>query len=256
MAEKIFPDSKPTAVNPATATATATATNVNRSFAANKPHLYNAARPVYRSHPHRSRRSCYCYCCLWIIFIILLSSILAAVSGGVLFLLYRPHRPAFTVSSLEISQLNLTSSDQLTARFNLTVTVRNPNKNIVFHYDVVSVSVNSNGVVVGDGSIPAFVTAKESSTTLKTGVRVKRVDVNGGLKSDLKKNKSLPLEIVMDSKVKVKIGSHVSKKAPIRVVCGGIKAVATTGESPTTTAMTSNAKCTVDLRIKIWKWTI
>ncbi|XP_024972124.1 NDR1/HIN1-like protein 6 [Cynara cardunculus var. scolymus] len=234
MAEKIFPDTKPTAVkgSGATANATTTTANVNTTFSASKPQIYNAARPVYRSRPHRSRRSCYCYCCLWIIFIILLSTILAAIAGGILFLLYRPHRPSFSVSSLQLSRFNLTT------RFNLTVTARNPNKNIVFYFDSVSVSINSKGGVIGDGTIPAFVTAKKSSTILKTAVRAQRVD-------DLKENKSLALKIELDSKVKVKIGSHMSKKAAIRVVCDGIKALAT-----------SNAECTVDLRIKIWKWTI
>ncbi|KAI3512534.1 hypothetical protein L1887_19850 [Cichorium endivia] len=75
--------SKPTAVKAAAAPSTVDA---NCSFPASKAQIYNAARPVYRSHPHRSRRSCYCfcYCCLWIIFTILLLIIISALACGVL----------------------------------------------------------------------------------------------------------------------------------------------------------------------------
>ncbi|KAI3806828.1 hypothetical protein L1987_22743 [Smallanthus sonchifolius] len=244
MADKIFPASK-SATNPSVAAAAAAA----------KPQIYNAARPVYRSHPHRNRRSCYCYCCLWIIFIIMLLIVISAIAAAVVFLLYRPHRPSFSVSNLQISQFNLTSSNQLNTRFNLTLAASNPNNKMTFYYDPVSVSVNSNGVDVGDGSIPAFVAAKKSTKTLKAVVRGENVDYKSDLKSDLKEKKSLLLKIEMNAKVKVKIGRCESKKAHVRVVCDGIKAVDPRGESATA-AVIKNSKCKVDLRIKIWKWTI
>ncbi|KAI3822723.1 hypothetical protein L1987_10320 [Smallanthus sonchifolius] len=56
------------------------------------------------------------------------------------------------------------------------------------------------GVDVGDGSIPAFVAAKKSTTTLKTVVRGENIDYNGDLKSDLKEKKSLPLKVEMNAK--------------------------------------------------------
>ncbi|KAL4560047.1 hypothetical protein LXL04_032195 [Taraxacum kok-saghyz] len=250
MAEKVIPASKTTAMKAAAAAAPSMA-NVNSPLPASKAQPYNAARPVYRPHPHRSRRSCYCYCCLWIIFIILLSAIICALASGVLYFLYRPHRPSFTISSLRLSQFNLTSSNQLTTRFDFTVVARNPNKKIVFYYDPVPVSIHSQGVDVGDGLIPGFVSAKKSTTTLRTFVRGQSVVENGEFKSDLKK-KSLPLKIEMGAKVKVKIGSRTTKRAHVRVVCDGIKAAVPTGES----VRMPDAKCKVDLRIKIWKWTI
>ncbi|KAK9075384.1 hypothetical protein SSX86_003707 [Deinandra increscens subsp. villosa] len=95
--------------------------------------------------------------------------VIAVVAGGVVYVLYRPHRPTFSVSALHICQLNLTSSNKLTTKFNFIVTARNPNKKIVFYYDPVSVSFNSNGVDVGDGSIPAFTMGKKNTTTSANG---------------------------------------------------------------------------------------
>lgn len=259
MAEKIYPASKPnTGPTPAAPTGAGNGNgNGNPAFPATKAQMYNATRPVYRPQPRRSRRSCCCSCCLWITFVILLLIVIAAIAGGVVYVLYRPHRPSFSVSSLHVSQFNLTSSDKLTTKFNFTISARNPNKKIVFFYDPVSVSFNSKDVDVGDGLIPAFTMGKKNTTMLRTTVSTtgQTVDDNSALKSDLKSKKSLPLKIQLDTKVKAKIGSFKTKKVPIRVTCEGIKAAAPTGKTATT-ATTSDAKCKVDLRIKIWKWTI
>ncbi|XP_076925380.1 NDR1/HIN1-like protein 13 [Bidens hawaiensis] len=245
MSEKIHP--KP----PTGITTTAAGGNTN------KAQIYNSTRPVYRPQPRRSRRSCCCSLCLWLTFTLLILIILAAVAGGVFYVLYRPHRPSFTVSSLQVSQFNLTSSNQLHTKFNFTVTARNPNKKIEFDFNPVSVSIDSDRVDVGDGTIPAFVMPKKNTTKLRAIVSTtgQTVDNNSNLKSDLKNKKSIPLTIQLDTKVKVKIGSLKTKKVPIRVVCDGIRVTAPSGNA-STTASTSGVKCKVDLRIKIWKWTI
>lgn len=75
------------------------------------------------------------------------------------------------------------------------------------------------------------------------------------MKSNLKNKNSLPLKIQLDTKVKVKIGGMKTKKVGVRVKCDGIKATVPTGKTATA-ATTSKVKCKVDLRFKIWRWTI
>ncbi|KAM7480555.1 hypothetical protein LguiA_028768 [Lonicera macranthoides] len=255
MTDRVYPTAKP-AVNGTTTTAAAG----NPSFPANKAQLYNTTRPAYRPQPRpRRRRSCCCSLCLWITLTILLLILLAAIAGAVVWVLYRPHRPNFTVSSLQISQFNLTSSSQLNSKFNFTITAKNPNKKIQFYYDPITISMFSDAVPVGQGSLPGFVHPTKNSTTLKTIIASTGEAIDSAqstvLKSDLKNKKSLPLKIRLDTKVKVKIGALKTKKVRVRVTCGGIKASVPTGKSATT-ASTSDAKCKVDLRIKIWKWTV
>lgn len=74
------------------------------------------------------------------------------------------------------------------------------------------------------------------------------------LRSDLKKKNGVPLKIELDTKVEVKMGGLKSKKVGIRVTCEGIKGSVPKGKSPSV-ASVSHAKCKVDLRIKLWKWT-
>nr|XP_004235596.1 NDR1/HIN1-like protein 13 [Solanum lycopersicum] len=266
MADRVYPAAKPAVPNgtaaPAPAPAAAAAANggANQTFPANKAQLYNAARPTYRPMPpprRKHRRSCCCCCCLFITLFIITIVLLAAIAGAIFWVLYRPQRPSFSVSTLQVSQLNLTST-KLASKFSLTVVARNPNKKISFFYDPINISFNSADVDIGDGSLPAFTHNRKNTTTLKTVVSSsgKNLDDSAisNLKSKLKNKKSLPLEIKLDTKVKVKVGSLKTKKVGIRVKCSGIKITVPSGKTPTK-ATTSNVKCKVDLRIKIWKWT-
>lgn len=117
----------------------------------------------------------------------------------------------------------------------------------------------ASSVEIGNGSIPAFVSEHKNQTVFK-GVKVSMtqqyIDADSvtGLRSDLKKKSGVPLKLILDTKVKVKMGKLKSKKVGIRVTCEDIKGVSPKGKSPSV-ANVSNSKCKVDLRIKIWKWT-
>ncbi|KAE8696396.1 Kinase superfamily protein isoform 1 [Hibiscus syriacus] len=219
---------------------------------------YGAARPLYRPQTKRHRRSCCCSCCLWTTVAILAIILLAAIATAILYVLYRPHRPTFTVSSLKISTLNITSSSKLITDINLNVAAKNPNKRLVYTYDPIAVSPTMNdGIEIGDGSFRSFVHGTKNTTHLKAAITSsgsQELDDGsaGKLKAGLKSKKGLPLKMKLDTKVKAKMGALKTPKVGIRVVCEGIKATAPEGKSATI-ASTSNAKCKVDLRIKIWK---
>lgn len=256
MTDRVYPATKPAANGTTPAAAAA-----NPTFPPTKAQLYNTTRPVYRPQAlskRRHRRSCCCSCCLWTTLFIILILILVAIAGAVLWVLYRPHRPSFSVSSLQLSQFNLTSTG-VTSKFNVTLLARNPNKKIKFFYDPINVSILSDGVDIGDGSFPSFEHGTKNTTTLKAVISSSGQSLDSTqistLKSDLKNQNGLPLTIQLNTKVKVKVGGLKTKKIGIRVTCEGIKLAVPTGKTPTS-ATTSNIKCKVDLRIKIWKWTV
>ncbi|CAN1837150.1 NDR1/HIN1-like protein 13 [Linum perenne] len=257
MAERVYPAKPATATPPLPPPTTATA-----AFPATKSQLYGANRPAYRPQPQRkfrSRRSCCCRLCFWTTLIFLSLILLAAIAGSAVYLIYRPHRPTFTVSGLKISALTVSSSSQLTSNIAVNITARNPNKNTVFVYDSVQVSVFSSkdGIELGSGEVPAFVHGKKNSTLLKVSIRggQKLEDAAAGkLRKELKGRNGVGLRIVVDTKVKVKIGGMKTPKMAIRVSCDGVKASPSTGKSPTIGSV-SGADCGVDLRVKIWKWT-
>ncbi|PIN04792.1 hypothetical protein CDL12_18093 [Handroanthus impetiginosus] len=260
MNDKIYPSAKPAkpAANGATAVANGGA---NPTFPTTKAQLYNATRPAYRPQPpprRRHSRGCCCSCCLWTTLLILLLLLLAAIAGAVFYVLYRPHRPSFSVSSLQLSRFNLTDRS-LNSAFNFSLTARNPNKKISFSYDQITVKIFSGDIDIGDGVFPGFIHGRKNVTTMRTVVSSSNNPFPDGtdispLKSSLK-SKNLPLKIQLDTKVKVKIGKINTKKLKIRVTCDGIKISTPTGKTATL-AKTSNVKCKVDPRVKIIKWTV
>lgn len=247
-ADKVYPSANPSAVNGAAA-----------SFPASKPQP-PYQRPPYRPPPppkrRRDGRSCCCKCCLWTTFIIVLILLIVAVAGAVFYALYRPHRPSFTVTSLQLTRFNLTDT-ALTSAFNVSIGARNPNSKISFFYDDISVTVLSGGVDIGDGTFPAFSQGKKNVTALKS-VITKSIDPTSAgidvtsLKSSFK-SRSLPIEIRLETKVKAKAGKIKTKKIGIRVTCYGIRVSVPTGNT-TTSVTTTNMTCKVDPRVKVIKW--
>ncbi|GMN36002.1 hypothetical protein TIFTF001_005676 [Ficus carica] len=267
MTDRVHPSSKPTANGNGNVNGTvpAAAPNGATNPAATKPQLRQPYRPQPQYQHRRRRRSgrgiC-CCCCFWSILILLGLALLAAIAGAAVYVLYHPHRPQFTVTSLRIARLNLTtasdsSSSHLTTLLNLTIASKNPNSHVIFFYDPFSLTCSSNSVQIGNGTIPSFISDKKNETTFRTIVSASLdldTDSTTSLRSDLKRKTGIPLEIQMDTKVRVKMENLKSKKVGIRVTCDGIKGVAPKGKTPTV-ATVSDAKCKVDLRIKIWKWT-
>ncbi|KAI3425667.1 uncharacterized protein J3R85_009972 [Psidium guajava] len=250
MTDKVFSSTKP-----------ATA---NGSFPATKGQLYGgAARSNYRPQPEKSRRrrGCCCRCCLWTTVAFLVLLLLIGVAAAAFYAIYRPHRPTFTVSSLKVSYINVTSSSStISSKFDLTVSARNPNSKLVYIYSPILVSVvgADGNVPLGGATIPSFVHGKKNTTVLKTSIASNGEEVDSSsassLKSGLKSKNGLALKIRLDTKVKVKIGGLKTPRVGIRVTCGGIRATApAAGKSASTTG---NAKCEVDTRVRIWHWTL
>lgn len=255
MADKVYPSSTKPATNGTAAT--------KPSFPATKAQQYGATRPAYRPQPASRKRSrgCCCACVLWTTVVIFILIVLAAIAGGIIYALYRPHRPTFVVSGLKISSLNLTSTSHLTTNINLNITTRNPNKKLVYTYNPITISVTTekDGVLVGSGSLPPFVHGTKNTTFLRASITSSGVQLDDKsgtkLSSDLKNRGGVALKLELETKVKVKMGGMNTPKARIRVRCQGIKAAVPSGKLATT-ASVSNAKCKADLRIKIWKWTL
>ncbi|KAL3650749.1 hypothetical protein CASFOL_007152 [Castilleja foliolosa] len=240
-----------------------------------KSHPYNLARHPYRPtpvtrprHKHENRRitcrRCCCLTCFWSILILIAILLLAAIAAAALYVLYHPHRPIFSVTSLKISAFNLTTtpaddSTHLSTRMNVTLSVRNPNKSkITYLYGPMTITVQSNSIDLSNGTIANFTSSPGNISILHTTMAMNSIvwdaDSVKSLKSDLKRKRGLPMEIVVDTTVGVKMEKLKVKKVGIRIRCGRIHGVMPKGKN-VTSSKTANAECTVDLKIKILKWT-
>lgn len=262
MSDRVYPSAKPTAPAAAVVSGGTTA-------APAKLQLYNPNRHPYRPNPiphrHRRSRSGYlCCCCFWTTLTLILIVLIASIAACAAYLIYSPRRPAFSVAAARISQFNLiTAADgttHLSSAVNLTVTAKNPNKKqITYSYDPISIFIYSNDALIVNGSLPSFVsypndTPKILLAKLSSTSALIDVDWVAGLRSDLKRKNGLPLKIEIDTDVVVKMGKFKTKKVGIRVICEDIKGILPKGKSVSSSS-TTNAKCMVDIRIKVWKFT-
>ncbi|KAJ7958361.1 Late embryogenesis abundant protein [Quillaja saponaria] len=267
MTDQVYPSSKPTTNGTnGTAPPPAGTAATNSKPAATKSHLYNPTRQHYRpqSQYHRrsrSNRNLCCCCCFWTILILLALALLASIVGAALYILYRPHRPEFSITNLRIAKMKLAispdSTSHLTSLLNLTLIAKNPNNHLIFYYDPFTVTSLSNSVQIGNGSLPAFTSDKKNETSFRAIILSDSQDLDTdsvtSLRSDLKK-KGFPIKIQMDTRVKLKMEWLKLKKVGIRVTCEGIKGFVPNGKSPSV-ASVSDTKCKVDLRVKVWKFT-
>ncbi|KAL0311874.1 UNVERIFIED_CONTAM: hypothetical protein Sradi_5586700 [Sesamum radiatum] len=273
MTDRVYPSAKPngtTHPNPA-AHLTPPSTLPGQSPRPLQPHAAPLPPTPTSRHRHKHQRQfscrrCFCLTCFWSILILIAILLLAAIAAAAFYVLYRPHRPLFSVTSVKISTFNLTTtpsddSTHLTTKINITLSAKNPNKKIIFLYDPMSITVLSNSVNLSNGSFANFTNSPDNISIIHTSMglnsQVLDADSLNSLKSDLKRKNGLPMEIVMDTMVGVKLEKLKMKKIGIRVKCDGIHGLVPKAKKTVTPAVanTSNAKCKVDLRIKIFKWT-
>ncbi|GAB2293377.1 hypothetical protein Dimus_027576 [Dionaea muscipula] len=248
----------PTAPPPTGGTTTSTAPS-----APNPATTYNGNRPPYVAEPlqtnqarwnRRRRRGCCCLCILWTILLIFILLILIAITCLVLYFVYRPEVPTFTVTSLRIAEFNLT---QFATKLNLTVTARNPNRKIKFYYDPTQVSIFSGDIDVGDGIFPGYVQGTKNSTVLFSVAQTDGPSITYGdaatLRSEIEDGNGLDLKLVMRTKLRLKVGGLKTVRFGIRVTCDGIIAEAPNGKLNGDVAVIDGGNCKGKWRIKIWK---
>lgn len=206
----------------------------------------------------KNRRGCCGRCCLWTTVAVLVLLLLIAAAVAVFYIIYRPHRPSFSVTSFSVAYLNATSSG-VNSKFSLEVTARNPNKKLVYIYSPISVRVLASDIDVGNGNMPSLVHGKRNTTVLRSSVTSSSQPLDSEslskLKSAVKATNGVPLKLKLDTKVKVKAGSLKTPRIRIRVTCDGIRAQTPASGKAPAVASTASAKCKVHTRIKIWKWT-
>ncbi|KAL7608240.1 hypothetical protein Lser_V15G10432 [Lactuca serriola] len=271
MTDRVYPSSKPNGNTTAATTNTRLPPPPSKAQQPNR-HPYRPNSVTNQRTRRRSRRGCFCLCCFWSVLIITLLILISAIAGCILYLLYRPHRPTFSIASLKISEFNLTTTaddtTRLTSNLNLTISTRNPNKKITFYYDSISITCLSEGTQVANGNFAnSFVSNPNNITIIRSSLssnsQLLETETVNRMRSDLKKKSGLPLKLLLDTKVRVKIESIRSKKIGIRIKCEGIHSLIPKGgsgnsrnsSSSSVAATVSAAKCKLDLRIKIWKWT-
>ncbi|VFQ99753.1 unnamed protein product [Cuscuta campestris] len=172
----------------------------------------------------RKRRSCCRRCLCWTCCSLLLAVLAVAVSAAVLFLVFRPKLPKYSVDSLTISQLSLSpDNNTLSAAFRVSITARNPNKKIGIYYRSGSrLRVAYAGTDLCEGPFPEFYQGHRNTTVVNVALTGQTTDASGLLRSMQTQQQTegiVPLDLRAKVPVRVKIGKLKMMKWKFLVKC-------------------------------------
>ncbi|XP_074285555.1 NDR1/HIN1-like protein 13 [Silene latifolia] len=177
-----------------------------------------------KRNPNRNYcRSCICY----MISIILLLIILLGITFGILYLIYRPKIPTYTINGIQIKGVNLTAAKvtatTITPVFNITVKTDNRNGKISIYYEQGSkINIYRDGVNFCDGELPAFYQPPKSVTVFSTELSGSGIVLSKSALEKLlnqQKNGKVPLEMDVKVPVRIKLGSVKFWTMTVKVKC-------------------------------------
>jgi hypothetical protein len=178
--------------------------------------------PVMHSRPPK-RRSCCCKCFCWTISLLLLLVIIIGIAVGILFLVFRPKLPNFSVDKLQITQFNISSDDSLYSTFDVTVTATNPNKKIGIYYEGGSqISGWYTDTQLCEGALPKFYQGHRNTTVLilaLTGQTQNATNLVNELNQQKQETGNIPLSLKVNQPVRIKLGKLKLFKIKFRVRC-------------------------------------
>lgn len=168
----------------------------------------------------RGRSSC-CCCFIWLCSILATITVILGFAVLIFWLVVQPRAPKYQVDNVRIDGLDFTSNT-LTTVTTFQVMARNPNKKIGIYYDRIHVKVETDGLNLGEGDLPTFYQGHKNTTyidgTLNSGV----LQIDQATQTVLlaaQNEGKVPLDLHVDVKARVKIGSWKSRKFTVKVRC-------------------------------------
>lgn len=181
------------------------------------------ARRMQKLARRKPRRSCCCRCICWSLALLLLLIFLLAATAGVLYLIFRPQAPKYSVDSIAISGFNLTSLSSISPEFDVTIRAQNPNKKIGIYYETgSSVSVYYSDVDLCNGALPAFYQPSKNVTVFQMALKGSSILLTSSVHSALlaqQKSGTVPFKLNLKAPVKIKVGAVKTWTITVKVKC-------------------------------------
>lgn len=187
--------------------------------------LYTA--PVTSSPPPETnrpqkKRSRWCRCFCWTFLALILLIIVLAAIVGILYLIFRPKIPHYSVDNLNVTSFSLNNNLTAEASFDVTVTSRNPNKRIGLYYlDGSEITAWYNTTQLCNGSYPVFYQGHRNTTVvhlLLSGKPTLTNELVSGVQSQLATG-SIPILVRGHVPVKIKFGALKLFKITGKIRC-------------------------------------
>lgn len=175
-----------------------------------------------------SRKSPCCLCLCWLIGLLVIFVVLLGIAAGILYLVFKPRAPSYSVDAIEISGLNLTAATDSSALkfspvFNVTVRADNPNDKIGIYYrSGSSVEIYYLEVKLSNGVLPVFYQPTNNLTVFPTVLKGSGIELTSMMKSSMMLAQSrgdVPLGLKIRAPVRIKVGSVTMWTMTVKVDC-------------------------------------
>ncbi|KAE9612031.1 hypothetical protein Lal_00048918 [Lupinus albus] len=178
--------------------------------------------PSLQHYAIPKRRSCFCKCMCWTLFLFVLIIIILAATLGILYIVFKPKLPNYSVETLRISDLRLNFDMSLYAKFDVKITANNPNKKIGIYYEKGGkMSVWYTNTRLCEGSIPKFYQGHQNKTVLNVSLNG-QVQAGSTLMAALQqqhKTGQVPLVLKVHAPVAIKLGRLKLRKVKVLGEC-------------------------------------
>ncbi|KAF4356735.1 hypothetical protein F8388_010957 [Cannabis sativa] len=177
--------------------------------------------PTIQAIPAK-KRNCCCKCVCWTIGLLVLLLIIIAATAGILYKIFQPKLPNYSVNSLKISDLRLNFDMTLYAKFDVKITANNPNKKIGIYYKKGGkLSVWSTKTKLCEGSLPNFYQGHQNKTVLNIAL-TGQTQYGNTLMTALQEQQRtgrIPLDLKVHAPVAIKLGKLKLRKVKVTGGC-------------------------------------
>ncbi|KAI3732876.1 hypothetical protein L1987_64087 [Smallanthus sonchifolius] len=157
----------------------------------------------------KSGFSC-CKCICWSLCALITLIIILGATIGILYIVFKPKVPRYSVDRLTISQLTLNLDLSLYARFNVQITAINPNKKIgIFYQKGSHLSVWYKNTNLCQGSLPIFYQGQLNKTVIHVALAGQN-QYGRTLMAALQEQQQtgrIPLDLKVNVPVKIQLGN-------------------------------------------------
>lgn len=193
-----------------------------------KEQIFNFPPPEnqkkYRSlSNNKPRRSCCRVCFCYTIALLLIFILALAIATGVIYLVFRPEAPNYSVSEIAIRGMNLTSLAPISPQFDVTVRADNKNRKIgIYYLSGSEVEVSYGDVLLSNGVLPVFYQPSKNVTVFNTVLKGSNVVLANVVRAKLgneQKQGNVPFRLNVKAPVKLKVGAVKTWEITIKVKC-------------------------------------
>lgn len=168
-------------------------------------------------------------CCAWTSLIVGCLVLALMLLGSLSLYFIKGALPEFSIKSMNISRLDISSKDErtlLSADVQLLINATNKNDGYDLSYSALTVEVSSEDINLGTTEVAAFKQNPKKVSQLKVSTGVRKSAVDDAAVEDLKSNykvRQVVIDVVFKGRISLNIEGHELNGLPMKVLCTSIE---------------------------------